>query len=468
MKIRRALLGLAIALAMGGCAWISPRPRGVWRGIAGVSRRPGVAVGSAAFEAELDCFTASVARPGNRASLLQNGDEVFPAMLAAIRGARCRISMTTYIVERDEVADEFFDALADAAARGVEVRFAADAVGFRRGRIARLDDLSARGVRTRIFNPLLASWTVLRFNNRDHRKILVVDGGVAFVGGVNLSAEQRGDGVTGWRDTAVRVEGSAARDVEMIFARSWRQAGRGYWGMDWPWWGARGIKRAMDAPFRALSAAAGWRDDFVPPGVPEEDSAIPPEMPPDVFGGAEVAARALWTDPAETSSPIYEALLLALARAEETAELTTAYFAPPRALRRALIDAAGRGVRVRLLLPGVTDVPLSRTVAEAYYRELLAAGVEIREWPHPIWHAKTAVVDGRWSLVGSANWDARSFALSHEASLAMTGETFGRQMRLAFERDWERSTPMDPETWARRGAGRRIRGMLLRPVAGQF
>jgi len=465
-QIAAIIAAAAILATTTGCTWTSQRPVGAARGVFNLQPSAGP-VGEPAFERAMDRVTGTSASTGNRVTLLQNGDENFPAMLEAIRGAQYRISMQTYIVDKDEVAAEFYAALIDAAARGVEVRFIGDAIGFRRGRVAEFAELEAGGVRTRIANPMLASWTILRLNNRDHRKILVTDGTVAFMGGLNVSADQSGDGVTGWRDTGLRVEGPAAADAERVFARSWAQAGRGYFGRDWPIVGTRGLKTVLDAPFVAIGQAAGFRDDFDP-----DRELLAARSDPEALtwnteaGSAEV--RVVWTDPVEASSPVYEAILLAIDGATESVEISTAYFAPPRALRKAITAAARRGVRVRLLLPGITDVALARPVSQRYYGTLLEAGVEIREWPHFILHSKTMVVDGRWSLVGSANLDSRSFSLSYEASFAVMSAGLGRAMEEAFEADWERSIPVTREEWTGRAAGLRLRDLFLATVAGQY
>lgn len=419
-------------------------------------------MGSPAFEAALDNYTQSVTHPGNSAQLLQNGDEAYPIMLELINSAKTRISMGTYIIEKDKTTDIFFQALKNAVQRGVEVRFLADAMGFGRGMVADLKELEPSGIKARVFNPLFFSWTIIRGNNRDHRKILVVDGQYAVLGGINLSDKQLGNGITGWRDTSLLVAGPAAADAEQIFAQSWDEAGSGFVGHNLPLTVLNPIKNALEKPFA--------RPDFSPPPY------TPPDEPPLLHQSGEfkgyhtqnASVRVVASAPDSRNSTTYDLAILGVLGAREQIDIACAYFVPPLSLRRALLSAAERGVRIRLLLPEVTDVTLVREIGMQYYGELLRAGITIYEWPYPVLHAKTMAVDSRWMVVGSANMDSRSYFLNYEANLVVTDEALAQEAHAQFERDLAQAHELTLEKWQERGGKQRALEIVLTPIAGQY
>ncbi len=450
----------------GGCTWTAPRNQQMWRSLTN-HPYPSEPAGTPAFEAALDCYTESVAHPGNAARVLENGDEAYPVMLALIESARTRISLETYIVENDETTDRFFEALAQAAERGVEVRVLADAAGFKRGRVAQLRGLAERGVQARIFNPMLFSWTILRVNNRDHRKILVVDGCHAVVGGINLSDDQLGDGITGWRDTALLTSGPVAGDAERAFAETWEQAGRAWLGRNLPLTVLNPVKQVVDEPLMAVRDQVVEYPAFVPPPY------SPPETPDTPAGleeyqTKEAVIRLVASSPDRRNSTTYDLAILGILGARERLDVASAYFVPPLALRRALVAAAERGVRVRLLLPGVTDVKWVREIGMRHYGELLRAGVRIYEWPHVILHSKTMAVDGKWVVVGSANMDSRSYFLNYETVLAATDTALAEAMHSRFEKDLTEAKELTLEAWKQRSAGQKVMETLMIPLSGQY
>lgn len=518
--LRGGALCAGLAVVAAGCTAVPTRPQQVWRSLTDHDY-PADPVGTPAFEAHLDRYTDSVARPFQAAHLLQNGDDAYPLMLALIDTARTRISMETYIVERDRSTEAFFAALARAAQRGVEVRFLADAQGFKRGMVAHLADLTDQGVHARIFNPMLFSWTVVRANNRDHRKILVVDGQHAVIGGINLSDEQTGNGVTGWRDTALLVSGPAAADAEAVFAETWNQAGRAYLGRDLPVIGLRDAKRALDEPFLQLyqrslgdppfdapSYAPGAPFPQLPPPPVATTTTLPPATSPAVgpvntlidavgtianeitapttpapadnapppwptpapydYHTRDATVRVVSSRPDGRNSPTYDLMILGLSGAQRQVDIAMAYFVPPKALERALLGAARRGVRIRLLLPAETDVKLVREMGERLYGDLMRVGVEIYEWPYAILHAKTMVVDGEWLTVGSCNMDSRSFFLDYEANFAVTDRRLAAVAHATFEADLRHAQRLTMETWQNRGFKQRAIEVLTRPMAGQY
>jgi cardiolipin synthase len=383
--------------------------------------------------------------------LLTNGDETFPAMLAAIDNAKKCISLDMYKIRMDRVGTQFYRALIRAAQRGVRVRFIYDAYGSRKVTYNDFSELIDAGGEVCVFNPVL--WlTFLRVNNRNHQKILVVDGHIAFLGGLNLAEEYDGDGKNGWRDTAIMIEGPAARDAERIFNESWLQGGIGFIGKDLPVVGINHLKQPFDSPLVRL--------------LDLEGELCLPDRYPAIGGTSQV--RIVSSDPHSLSSTIVDQYLLAINAARTRVDITCAYFVPPLVLRRALVHAAKRGVRVRLILSGVTDFAPVRTVSGGYYGRLLKNGVEIYEWGASVLHAKTMVVDGVWSSIGSANFDGRALFLSYEANAAAIDRPLAVALQEQFERDLQHCQRITLQEWQKRPFTRRVFEILLSPFAGQF
>ncbi len=443
-------LWLCLACTITGCTAFPTKTQQVWRSLVDYEY-PSEPVGTPAFEAALDQFTASIALPAYQPQLLQNGDQAYPVMLDLINNATRTISFETYIIEDDQTTDEFFHALKNAAERGVKVRVMVDAAGFHRGWLAQLNELDAPGLEARVFNPFFLSWTLIRGNNRDHRKILVVDSQHAVLGGINVSDKQAGDGISGWRDTALKISGPGAVEAERVFFQTWRQGGRGWVGKTLPLVVLNPIKQAADIPFMAGNG-----------GGPGEYPAL--AYPPETDATVRVVASA----PDQRNSPTYDMAILGASGARERLDITCAYFVPPLNLRRALLAAAERGVTVRLLLPKVTDVKFVREMGMRFYGELLQAGVEIYEWPYPILHAKTMVVDNQWLVVGSANMDSRSYFLNYEACLALTSPSIASQAHDQFEQDIALAHRMTYADWLERGLRQRMLEQLFIPIAGQY
>ncbi len=399
----------------------------------------------------MDRITGTTATSGNRAQLLTNGEHAFPEMLAAIDNAEKRISFEIYKIRMDSVGRRFVEALTNAAERGVRVRFLYDAYGSRTVNGRDFAVLRAAGAEVRVFNPVMW-WTLLRVNNRDHRKILVVDGRITFVGGLNLGEEYDGNGMNGWRDTVLMVEGPAALDAERVFASSWLQGGRGFIGKDLPVVGFRPLKRALDDPLMWLLGLNG--------------AFCLPEHAPAAEGTAHV--RVVASAPDRLTSTIVDKYLLAINSAQRRISITSAYFVPPLILRRAIVDAAKRGVRVRLILQGSSDVSTVRTISIGYYGRLLKHGVEIYKWTRSVLHAKTMVVDGVWATVGSANLDGRALFLSYEANMAVIDPGFAAAMERQFENDLKHCRRVTLKEWKKRPFKQKVVEILLTPFVGQF
>jgi cardiolipin synthase len=439
-----------LLFASSGCTFFTPRPKNMLRTVLHTAPRA-ASVQAKKFSHTMDRVTGTRATDGNRVQLLTNGDETFPAMLAAIDNAKQCISLDMYKIRMDRVGILFYQALIRAARRGVRVRFIYDAYGSRSVTYNDFAGLIDAGGEVCVFNPVL--WlTFLRVNNRNHHKILVVDGRIAFFGGLNLAEEYDGDGQNGWRDTAIMIAGPAARDAEWIFNESWLQGGMGFIGKDLPVVGINHVKRPIDSPLVRLLALEGELC------LCEHDLST----------GGTAQVRIVSSDPHSLSSTIVDQYLLAINSARTRIDITCAYFVPPLVLRRALVHAAQRGVRVRLILPGPTDVPLVRTVSVGYYGSLLKNGVEIYEWDSSVLHAKTMVVDGIWSSIGSANFDGRALFLSYEANAVAIDRPLATAMHEQFERDLRHCHRVTLQAWQERPLTQRIVAILLSPFAGQF
>jgi cardiolipin synthase len=313
----------------------------------------------------------------------------------------------------------------------VQVNFIYDSVGAidaPRAFFKRLTDSGINVLEFNPINPLTArkGWDV---NQRDHRKLLIVDGETAFLGGVNISSvysggsfstrtRERPEGGPPWRDTHLHVEGPVVGEFQKLFLATWE-------------------KQKGDT----LAA----KDYFPPPGT----------------RGREIV-RAIGSSPDEPYSLIYATLISAIGSAETTVHLTNAYFVPDPQLLAALKGAVQRGVDVRIILPGNTDSWLVFHAGRSYYAELLGAGVKIYERRGALLHSKTALIDGVWSTVGSTNLDWRSFLHNYEVNAVILGQQFGAQMQAMFEKDLASSSPITLEQWERRSISDRLKETVAR------
>ncbi len=386
------------------------------------------------FDRHLAVEEAIVGSPlvaGNKVTLLQDGPQTYEAMLRAIDAARDHINFETYILDDDEAGQRFAEALLAKQRQGVQVNLLYDGIGALSTPRAFFDRLRASGIKVLEFNPVNPLATRRRgwdLNQRDHRKLVIVDGVSAFIGGINISSvysggsfgspSRRPDSVLPWRDTHVQIDGPVVVEFQKLFLDTWNKQ--------------RGEPLAP-------------RNYF------------PAQRP----RGKEVV-RAIGSAPEEPYSLIYATLISALRSAESEIWLTNAYFAPDRQLLDALKDAAARGVDVKLLLPSVTDSWLVLHAGRSYYSQLLRAGVKIYERRDALLHSKTAVIDGVWSSIGSTNLDWRSFLHNQELNAVILGADFGAQMRAAFQRDLAASQEVRLAEWRRRPFGRRLQEAIGR------
>ena len=378
-----------------------------------------------------EAIVGSPLTTGNEVLLLQDGPATYRAMLAAIEAAREHIHLETYILDDDDVGQRFAQALIDKQRQGVQVRLIRDSVGTLGTPAAFFQRLADSGIRVLEFNPMnpLRARKEWELNQRDHRKLLIVDGRVAFLGGINISSvysggssnrgmQARRAGEPAWRDTDLQLRGPVVAELQKMFLAAW-------------------------------AAQKGEP-------LPEQG-----HFPPAETAGRQVV-RAIGSSPDEPYSLIYATLLSAIGSAETTVHLTNAYFVPDPQLLAALEAAARRGVSVVLILPSQTDSWLVFHAGRSYYTQLLRAGVRIHERRGVILHSKTALIDGVWATVGSTNLDWRSFLHNHELNAVVLGTEFGHQVQAMFARDLAASDAITLEQWERRPLHLRLQESLSR------
>lgn len=338
---------------------------------------------------------------------LRNGAEAFPAMLRAIDGAKERISFETYIYSEGRVAERFTKALTAAARRGVRVQIVLDAMGASDSERADIKALEDAGAQIGWFNPVRHS-TLEEINYRTHRKVLVVDGEVGFVGGIGQSDHWEGnaDSVEHWRDTQFEVRGPAVDNLEAGFHENWIETG--------------GVVEPIVAP--KTGPAAGDARSIV------------------VWSSSESGYNAL--------KLVY---LLTIGAARKTLDIQSPYLITDESTKWSLVEARKRGVRVRLLTEGdITDAKPVKFAGRAQYESLLATGIEVYEFQPTMMHVKAIVADGAISIVGSANFDNRSLELNDELNVVVAGKDLAKRVTADFEDDLRRSTKIDLDQWRSR------------------
>jgi cardiolipin synthase A/B len=387
----------------------------------GYRLRGEVDVAEPSFLRAAESITGAPVSYGNDADLLINGDQIFPAYLEAVRGAEETVNLLTYAYWRGDIAVEVADTLCEKASAGVECNVILDAVGaakMDRSLVAKMRDA---GVQVCFFRPP-KPYAVKRLQHRTHRKLLIVDGRIGFTGGVGIAEEWTGDAQDPdhWRDTHVRVRGPVVRGLQGAFAENWLEC--------------------------TGDVLAG---DRYLPYIEEVDDGGPMQVMRSSATIGDTNAEAL--------------VYLAVAAAKRSIELTSAYFVPRPAFTDALVEAAERGVELRILVPGShIDKQFVRTAGRAAYDDLLGAGIEIYEYCPTMLHAKTITVDGIWSSVGSVNFDNRSFQLHDEVTLCVQSERFAGKLHDAFERDLESSERIDPDEWSGRPMTQRTRERITK------
>ena len=357
---------------------------------------------------------------GNQVELLVDGRASFAALAAAIRSAQTRIDMESYEFD-DTAGADFADLLLAARRRGVEVNLIYDSWGAHDTKPALFDQLRQGGVRVLEYNPLRPNARVpIKVNARDHRKLLCVDGRIAITGGVNISRVYRNapgratvdPNDEAWRDTDIRIKGPVVTQFEHYFMETWRQQ--------------KGPTLA-DPPAAPLASSNGMIVQAID-GAPDNGQPL-----------------------------IYRTLLAAIALSQTSVHLTTGFFVPTPDLKQALIAAAKRGVDVQAIVPGRSTSDAAVEAGRSEYGELLQAGVKLHEFQKRILHAKTAVIDGSWSAVGSSNLDWRSTVWNNEIDAIIVSAEFGRKMEALFRNDLSTSKNVDLTAWQHRGLKMRFR-----------
>lgn len=338
---------------------------------------------------------------GNRLTLLENGRQYFPALLAAIAAARHEVHLESYIFELDATGRQVLDALVAAARRGVRVRLLLDGFGCRHFPAEAAEGLRRSGVQLMFYRPELGLLRLRRHRlRRLHRKLALIDARIGFVGGINVVDDARAGPKLAY-DYAVQVEGPVVAEIWQAMRRLW-------WLVRWSRLGRR----------------------------PRLGRGVQPSLAP----VGDQAAEFLVRDNLRHRRDIERAYLKAIGTARREIILANAYFLPGRRFRNALVHAARRGVRVCLLMQGYTDHPLYKLAARALYRHFLDHGVEIREYHAGFLHAKVAVVDDDWATVGSSNIDPFSLLLSREANLVVRDRRFTDELRASLTRAIEAGT----------------------------
>ena len=370
--------------------------------------KPEYAVDDPQFARTMNALLGSPLLGGNHVTELLNGDAIFPAMLEAIRSARKSITFETFIYWKGKIGQEFAEALAERARAGVRVHVLIDFVGSNKMDPALLELIKNGGGELEKFHPL--SWYHLaRFNNRTHRKLLVVDGRIGFTGGVGIADEWRGNAQDRdhWRDTHFRVEGPVVAEMQAAFMVNW-------------------IKTRSTV---------------------EHTEAYFPELRP----AGDQFAQMFHSSPQEGSEDIRLMYLLTIAAAQKRILLEQAYFVPDDLTIELLVAARKRGVEIEIITPGPeTDKPIVRRASRARWGKMLEAGVRLYEFQPTNFHCKLMIVDTLWSSVGSTNFDNRSFRLNDEANLNVYDARFAAQLEKIFADDKKRSREVTLEQWRRR------------------
>jgi len=387
------------------------RLRGLLRARFTPSARAARVTGALAYSRSPERHTS-----GNRLEMLIDGDQAFPAMLEAISRATSFVHLETYILADDEVGRLFSRALCERARAGVSVRVLFDSLGSLSLPSDYVLHLKDAGVEVIEFRPMRRLLFSRRGYRRDHRKVLVVDGKVGFTGGLNVSSDYASIGFESkaWRDTHVKAEGPVVSELEALFRATWLRSGG--------------------------AAYAAY-----PPGLQEEATAA-----------EDTVLAAVIASDGGRRSVIRRHYLHAILSARETILIANAYFVPDRGLIRALRRAALRGVRVAILVPSESDVQLVQRASEHLFDRLLRRGVEIYQWRETHMHAKTAVVDGVWSVIGSYNLDSVSLFQNNELVIESVGPSFGAWMNEQFARDQRKCHRVRLAEWRRRPARRRL------------
>lgn len=360
---------------------------------------------------------------GGQVVLLPDGPAFFASFFCAIEQAQTLICLEYYRIRADQTGQQLADALIAAARRGVTIYLIYDAIGCHVTGAAYFEQLRSVGIACLPFNPLSFRRGIGWFDRRDHRKLAIFDNRVAYLGGINISDAYAGltDEPMRFRDVGFRLGGAAVTALLELFATTW----------------------------------------YMESG----ESLRLPELPGTGTALGEAEVTLIDGGPHQRRSAIRTAFRVAMASASRELLIANPYFVPGPGIVRSLLRAAKRGVRVRLLLPARSDVPLVRLVSRSTYEPLLRAGIEIYEMERQLLHAKLMLIDGERTVLGSANLDQRSFHRNFEINAVVRGRAFGQQVRLLFQQDFAESRVVTLGEHARRGMVARMLEWLLKPIS---
>ncbi|HEX3179349.1 MAG TPA: phospholipase D-like domain-containing protein [Methylomirabilota bacterium] len=383
---------------------------------------PELALGEPSFFPTLEAYASAPILGGNSAEFLLNGEQIFPAIVEAIHSARKSISYAQYFFEDGPVSRDIAEALAERCRAGLGVNVLLDAFGTLNIPTEYTEIMKKSGCHVAYFRPL-GQYIFRRYNNRNHRRILVVDGRIGFTGGSGVSRKWMGNGRVEhhWRDTDVRVEGPAVEYLQAAFAENWLET---------------------------TGVVLGGETYFPRPIEPR----------------GEVYAQVVKSSPAAGSFSMYTTFLLAVSSARRSIHITNPYFVLDEKMREALIQSATRGTKVKVLVPGAIDHNIVRQASRRQFGEMLRAGIEIYEYTPALLHSKTMVIDGVWATIGSTNLDNRSFALNDELNLILYSRPMAQQLERIFADDIALSRPVTYEAWRKRGFTARVLETLALPI----
>jgi cardiolipin synthase A/B len=392
---------------------------------------PEIEIGEPSFFPTIEALTDAPIVGGNKVELLENGDAVFPAMLREIKTAKSTITFAQYLFKGGSLANELAQAFAERCQAGVKVYLLLDSHGSSEVPDEIPAMLSKAGCHLEFFRRIRAPqvilpWKLLRYNYRNHRRILVIDGRTGFTGGYGISDAWLGDGRTEdhWRDTNLRLEGPAVKYLQAAFAESWLEATGDLLG----------------------------GDGFFPRLEPRGNTP----------------GQVVKSSPVGGSFQNYLLYLLSITSAKNSILITNSYFIPDERMINSLLDARRRGVRVRILVPGKIDHKITYRASRRYYGEMLLGGVEIFEYMAALLHCKTMVVDGVWATVGSTNFDNRSFALNEELNMTLYDRSLARQLEATFADDLKHSRKITYEEWDNRSLKEKFFELFTFPVEEQL
>ena len=392
---------------------------------------PEIVVGEPSFFRTIEAHTDAPIVGGNRIEVLLNGNETFPAILRDIRAAKSTITFAQYLYEGGSIAREIAQAFAERGRAGVKVRILLDDHGSGSAPPEIVDIMKQGGCEVEYFRRIEAEgiifpWKLLRYNYRSHRRVLVIDGKIGFTGGYGISDAWTGDGRTPdhWRDTNVRVEGPVVIFLQAAFAESWLET---------------------------TGIAIGGENYF-------------PRLDP----VGNITGQIVKSSPSGGSFQNYMLFLLSINSAKKSILITNPYFIPDDVMTEALVKAAGRGVRVEILLPGKIDSQLTYTASRSHYGPLLLGGIHVYEYKASLMHAKTIIVDSVWATIGSTNFDNRSFALNQEINLTVYNREIAQRLERIFAADLEYSERITYEQWHSRSLYQRVMEMFAFPIKEQL